>query len=429
MKKKHVKELNNLLSVRSAITLKMQLIGAVVFVLLTSCNPQKKTIPDMNKITVASYYFPNYHIRDENHLPISKQRFLDNQSEWELVRAAKPRFEGHQQPKVPAWGYTDEKDPAVMAMKIEAAADHGIDVFIFDWYNYNGKPFLNQCLDDGFLNAENTTKIKFALMWANHDWKDLFPANKDNLQDLEVMYKGSVTAEAFEKIGDEIIRDYFTKPNYWLIEGKAYFSIYDAEKFVEGFGSIEATKTAMEHLDQKAVAAGLKGIHWNLVAWGNPILPGEKVPSDIPRLISSLGFNSATSYVWIHHVELPDAQNDYNSARDEYFAHWDQVKTEYGIPYFPNISMGWDSSPRTNQSMGWNHAWGYPYTGILKNNTPENFKNALQLTKNKLLADKNGPRTLTINCWNEWTEGSYLEPDNIHGMLYLEAVKETFKTN
>jgi hypothetical protein len=34
---------------------------------------------------------------------------------------------------------------------------------------------------------------------------------------------------------------------------------------------------------------------------------------------------------------------------------------------------------------------------------------------------------VNINCWNEWTEGSYLEPDTIHGMKYLEAVREVFR--
>jgi hypothetical protein len=63
----------------------------------------------------------------------------------------------------------------------------------------------------------------------------------------------------------------------------------------------------------------------------------------------------------------------------------------------------------------------------IKNNTPENFKKALEMTREKLLSDPNGPRILNINCWNEWTEGSYLEPDIVNGMAYLEAIKSVFK--
>jgi hypothetical protein len=164
------------------------------------------------------------------------------------------------------------------------------------------------------------------------------------------------------------------------------------------------------------------------VAWGNPVLQDESLPLDIPAIISALGFNSATSYVWFHHVNFEEAQVEYNTARDVYLTHWDKVKPEYGVPYFPNVSMGWDSSPRTNPEMDWDPTWGYPYTSILVNNTPENFRKALEITKEKLLADPDGPRIFNINCFNEWTEGSYLEPDNIHGMAYLDAVRETFGT-
>lgn len=33
---------------------------------------------------------------------------------------------------------------------------------------------------------------------------------------------------------------------------------------------------------------------------------------------------------------------------------------------------------------------------------------------------------VTINSWNEWTETSYLQPDDLYGYGYLEAVKEVF---
>jgi len=53
----------------------------------------------------------------------------------------KAKFEGHEQPRYPLWGYTNEADPYVAEMEINAAADRGINVFIFDWYWYDGMPF------------------------------------------------------------------------------------------------------------------------------------------------------------------------------------------------------------------------------------------------------------------------------------------------
>ncbi len=391
-----------------------------VTIFLISCNSGVNNRSKPDKIIVAAYYFPNYHTGDPRN---EKQKGKD-WSEWELVKAAQPRFPGHRQPNVPAWGYTDEKDPQIMEMKIDAAVKHGIDCFIFDWYMYEDGPFLNQCIDDGFLKAPNNQEIKFAFMWANHDWIDIHPYTRGVQQKL--LYPGKVSPERFEEIGDLLIRNYFTRPNYLKIDGKPYFSVYDIGKFVESFGSADSTKAAMIRLNQKAVKAGLKGIHWNMVAWGNPILPGEKVPANTAEIIRQLGFDSATSYVWIHHTQLPKTQTDYNWVRDRYFEHWEKAKKEYGVPYFPNVTMGWDSSPRCDLNSEWANV-GYPFMNTIWNNTPANFKIALQKTKDKLLSDPNGPRMLNINCWNEWTEGSYLEPDSVNGMKYLEAVKEVFR--
>ena len=34
---------------------------------------------------------------------------------------------------------------------------------------------------------------------------------------------------------------------------------------------------------------------------------------------------------------------------------------------------------------------------------------------------------VTVNSWNEWTEMSYLEPDDVYGTGYLDALHEVFK--
>ena len=400
---------------------KKSLIFLLSGVLFSACTVgNKKSHSPDDKITVACYYFPNYHTGD-----IRNEKNKGNGwSEWELVKTAQPRFPGHEQPIIPAWGYTDEKDPEVMAQKIEAAANHGIDVFIFDWYMYDDGPFLNACLDNGFLKAPNVDKIKFSLMWANHDWVDIHSYKRG--KEAELLYPGKISPDHYDEICNHLIQNYFLKPNYWLIDGKAYFSIYDVQKFVESFGSLDATREAMNRLRKKAVDAGLKGVHWNIVAWGNPILPVEKAPANTAELIRELKFESATSYVWIHHALLPEVQTDYNKVRDIYFEHWDKVKNEYDVPYIPNVTMGWDASPRCHPDDEWGN-WGYPFMYTIGNNTPGNFKIALSKTKERLLSDPDGVRILNINCWNEWTEGSYLEPDTKHGMSYLEAVKDVFK--
>src|ERR1039458_2574209 len=136
-------------------------------------------------------------------------------------KTPKPRCGGEHQPNVPLGGYTDESDPKVMARKIGVAADNGINAFIFDWYYYDDGPFLQGCLDDGFLKATNVNRITFALMWANHDWFDLHPSKRGTPQKL--LYPGKVPPERFDQICDYVIQHYFLHPSYWRIDGKPYF--------------------------------------------------------------------------------------------------------------------------------------------------------------------------------------------------------------
>jgi hypothetical protein len=63
---------------------------------------------------------------------------------------------------------------------------------------------------------------------------------------------------------------------------------------------------------------------------------------------------------------------------------------------------------------------------IMKNNTPENFRNALQISKDWIGKNLKSNKILTINSWNEWTEGSMLEPEREFGYSYLEAIKSVF---
>jgi len=374
---------------------------------------------------IASYYFPNYHEDARN-----AELLGDGWTEWELVKAARPRFPDHHQPNVPAWGYTDEANPAQMVQKIDAAADHGIDAFIFDWYYYDDGLFLERGIEEGFFGAKNNHRIKFGLMWANHDWINIHPADSATLlseEGPELLYPGTITPETWERMTDYIIETYFKHPSYWLVDGSPYFSVYDLTKLVRSFGSLQATVNAIEQFHHKVSDVGFKGLHMNAVVWGRTILPSEEIIEieDMNAFLEDLGFTSVTSYVWIHHVRLDFPTHPYTEVQDRYFDYANKFAESIDLPYYPNVTMGWDSSPRANQNDRFTNL-GYPFMGTISENTPENFKKAMVQVRDYLDQHPGAQNIFNINCWNEWTEGSYLEPDTINGMAYLQAIKEVF---
>lgn len=370
---------------------------------------------------LAVYYFPNYH-NDDNR---NQSRYGKGWSEWELIKNARPRFEGHKQPMIPLWGYTNESDPSVMEMKINAASEYGIDVFIYDWYYYNDGPFLEKGLENGFMKAKNNNKLKFALMWANHDWVDLFPRNPA-IKTPPLFYEGSVTPETFDRMTDYIISKYFSQPAYWKIDGCPYFSFYELYRFIDGMGGKEKAKAAIEKFREKTKKAGFRDLHLNAVVWGVQILPGEKELKNPADILDYLSFNSSTSYVWIHHVSLDKfPETDYNDVLEKYLKYSKDYSGSVKQPYYPNVTMGWDATPRCDQEYNFRNS-GYPCMAIMKNNTPGNFRKALASVKD--YADQNLPdkKIITINSWNEWTEGSFLEPEREYGYGYLEAIRQVF---
>lgn len=368
------------------------------------------------KVQVATYYFPNWG-------PV-------NSSEWVRLKVAKPKFNGHQQPKVPMWGYTNENDPKVMAQKIDAAADNGITAFIFDWYYYDpgsnlltdqnndhwdGQKYLSKALENGFLKAANKSKMKFSLLWCNHD--------------LGGGIKGAVSPATFEGMMDYVIEKYFKNPSYWKINGCPYFSIYQINTFLETYGNDYAkAAVAIELFRSKVKAAGFPDLHLNGVLWG--------LSGDMNDKIKLLKLSSTTSYVWIHHMSLPDfPSSDYSKVADIYFKSLEYGGATHGletpaklipVPYHINVSMGWDSSTRCKDSLAWMTRRDYPYGPVIVNNTPYLFKKYLAKAKELTMKKPENERIITINSWNEWGEGSYLEPDIINGMKYLNSIKEVF---
>ena len=372
----------------------------------------------IRKMQTAAYYFPNYHCDRRN-----EEFHGTGWSEWELVKCARPRFEGHRQPRIPLWGYLDEADPSVMAKKIDAAADHGIDAFVFDWYWYDG-PYLQRALDEGFLRAPNRDRLKFALMWANHDWHARHPVSFADSKKAETQFCWSTSRETIGFVWDYLLEHYLTRPEYWRVDGKPYFSIYSVTRFIDRMGGPEQTAEVLELFRRKARAAGLPGIHINAI-WFDNLDNQPFCPNVTQTWHREIGFDSYTSYnsngttpVW----EKTFPTVDFGIAAQEYVELAARTLKKLPAPYYPVVTAGWDTSPRTVQSDMYCKG-AYPFLAVMDTD-PALFRK-LFLDLKELLKDLPESRQIIFfNAWNEWTEGCYLEPDTVVGYKLLEIIRE-----
>jgi hypothetical protein len=352
-----------------------------------------------SKSQIWVYYFPNWHVPSQTNIHLDVR-----EGEWPVVQAMKPRFPGHQQPKVPLWGYEDECDVAVMTKKIDAAADHAITGWIWDWYWRDEGPFLHTALEKAYLKAPNRERLKFCVMWANH---------------------APVTAQTFVKATDHIIQEYFSLPNYLTIDGKPYFSLYEFHTLIQGLGGVENTYLALENFRARTVKAGFPGLHFNAVEWGLQLLPGVYA-THRDAFLALMRIDSVTSYVWFHNDVMPEfPTNPYPEVAVRAYDFWQKHTQEFHVPYHPNVTMGWDSWPRVKPGDPFEPA-AYPRTPLIVDNTPTAFQHALHQAYSYLQTLPESQSILTINAWNEWTEGSYLEPDTQYGLGYLQAIRAVF---
>ena len=361
------------------------------------------------KYDVAAFVWPSYQPDDR-----AKIFWPDGIGEWQTVM--KDQLKPGHEPRSPLWGYVNEADPLVNEMEINAAADHGVNVFIYDWYWYDGMPFLENQLDSGYLKARNNDRVKFYIMWANHDVNLTWDKRNAGKPNGSLIWQGAVERTQFENVCHRVIKQYFSHPSYYKIDGKPCFMIYDLNTLIRGLGGVEKTKEALEWFRAETKKAGYKGLNLQLTlrSSGSTVtgLTSDSVGVQ-EEVVTKLGFDAVTHYQFAHFANI---DRDYNDIMENLKQEWNKIDKTFKAPYYPHISIGWDNNPRFEMFR----------PGIVKNNTPANFEKALHAAKDYMDSHPKQAPLITINSWNEWTESSYLEPDDRYGYGYLDAVKRVF---
>ena len=348
-----------------------------------------------------------------------------NFTEWRLVRAATPRFPGHLQPKVPLWGELDTSLPATWELLNGAALAAGIEVFFWDWYWWpdapaGANPLLVRGLEQGFLRSASARSMKWAVMWANQDWTDLFPAKRRAAS--PVVFHGATNATVFEALSNYWITTYFPLPNYFTLGGCPVVSIYLISVLVDALGGLAPAAAAVAAFRARAAAAGHACVHIQAIGLG-----ARQLPPPVAASLAAVGVDSVTEYCPQHYAPMTSFPLvDYAAYSSGYIADFSAMAAAVApLPYVPNFGVAWDPSPRTVQTDDFDN-WGYPSTPVLQPTLPE-FRAAVAAAGDAVASRcTDAWCMLTVYAYTEFSEGGSLWPTVADGTGRLDAFTAVF---
>jgi hypothetical protein len=398
----------------------------------TLVDPGSQTKPE--GLTVACYTFPHFHRSDYN-----DRLYGPGWSEYVLMRGCQPWFAGHNQPRTPMLGELDERDPATWDVYLDLARRHGVDAFIFDWYWYDNRPVLHEALEEGFLGARNRDGVQFAVMWTNHPWAYWFPSAGVAPSELWPEVREPSGRGAFEFVDPGptsahdvwrglayIVARYFHDPAYWRIDGEPVLAIWDVGLLLRTLGGA-GTRQLFAEVRDHARRLGHSGIH--IHASMGDLSPG--VAGEFPAVgVDSYGLYNAIVAAGSRRPAEENLPEYGLVAADVVTGLWPEIDARAPVPCFPNVSPGWDDTPRhmvLPRPAGATRA-EWPGGLIVVDETPAAFEALLRAAFAYLNARPGIPPVVTIGCWNEWTEGHYLLPDTRHGFGMLRALARALDT-
>ncbi len=291
----------------------------------------------------------------------------------------------------PLLGYYNDGDPEVNDWQITWALDHGIGFLIYDWYWQQGHRHHEEGLHDGFLKARYCDRMKFCLLWANHNQPKT--SSYDDLMNVTKYW----------------IDNYFKLPNYLKLGGRNVMVIFAPQRLTEDMGKDEV-KRAFADMNKVCVAAGVGGLY--MVACGNP----NQAAVDT---LEYEGYSALSGYNYPAAGDRGQSVAPYSWMVDGYKQIWDDIAGRATIPYIPLCEAGWDSRP-----------WHGTQSRVRTGKTPELWQKMLSNAKafdddptHKL---PEGKKLVFLEAWNEYGEGDYIEPHREFGFDYLEAIRKVF---
>ncbi len=349
-------------------------------------------------IKPIAFYLPQYHAT-----PVNNKNWGEGFTEWTNVTKAFSQFNSHYQPHLPGeLGFYDLTDVNVIRKQAALARHYGIHGFCVYHYWFDGKRVLEKPLDLLFENKD--IDINFMLCWANENWTKRW----DGL-DTHILLKQNHTQESDARYLDSVVH-FFDDARYIKVDDKPVLMIYRPALFPD-------FKSTVALWRKRAAAMGLPGIYLMAVK-GFGCENAEQFGLD-----ALVEFPPATPAGYIEldtKDELTVRHSLYNKDFEGKVYDYRKVaanlsKLEYSDnKTYKGIMPAWDNTARRNND---GHIFHF--------SSPSEYRTWLyKIAKytNDRFDEKN--RFIFINAWNEWAEGTHLEPDRYYGHSVLDKTAQ-----
>ncbi|MCG6203886.1 glycoside hydrolase family 99-like domain-containing protein [Rhodopseudomonas sp. HC1] len=361
---------------------------------MTLARTAQLTLPTKSReVKVVAFYLPQFHPVEENN-----RWWGPGFTEWTNVVRGRQSFRHHYQPRRPAdLGYYDLRLEAVHAEQARLARMFGVHGFCFYYYWFDGKKILDLPFKTLF---ESSVDIGFCLCWANENWS----RNWDG-QNKYVLLEQNYSIESNRDLIRDLI-NYMRDPRWIRHEGKPVFLVYR-------ISIIPEWRETAQMWREECRAAGLGEIHLCAVRFGLEPLTGQPEEHGLDSYVIFPPHESKRVDLRGEVLDLTGSFNgeifSYDAVVDGDIARFD---SGYDWPVHRGAMLAWDNTARRLTDAR-----------VFHGATPYGFRRWMKNIFAQERQHNNAPASMVfVNAWNEWAEGTYLEPDERWGMSSLEAI-------
>ncbi|WP_299357075.1 glycoside hydrolase family 99-like domain-containing protein [uncultured Shimia sp.] len=349
------------------------------------------------KVKLIAHYLPQFHPVEEN-----DEWWGKGFTEWTNVGKAVPNYPGHYQPHCPIHlGYYDLRLPEIMEEQAKIAKAYGIGGFSYYFYWFGGKTLLERPLQQMLQRPE--IDMPFCLNWANENWTRRWDGSE---HDVLISQDHSI-ADSVAMLRH--VRPYMEDPRYITIDGKPVFIVYRANIIPDICAITEAWRA-------EAKRWGLPGLYLIAVQSfdiKDPGVLGFDATCEFPP--HQARRKDITDNMQVFNPDFAGAIYDYGT-----MIAGSKAQREKDYKCFRSVVLSWDNTARNQNAAR-----------IFERFSISAYKDWLTTLCRQVLHQPKyteDEKIVFINAWNEWAEGTHLEPDRKYGFAYLQATADAVRT-